>query len=258
MSLPAANSMRVFSMDGAVALVTGASSGLGRHFSTVLASAGATVVVAARRSDRLSTLVAEIEKTGGHASAVTMDVTSRDSVRKALNAIGRIDVLVNNAGVSNTRRVFEYADPDWEAIIRTNLQGAWIAAQEAARRMADARIAGSIINVTSILASRVAGGVGPYSAAKAGLKQLTRAMALELAPYGIRVNSLAPGYVSTELNEDFLRSESGEKMRSRLPMRRFGRCEDLNGALLLLASAAGAYMTGSEIVVDGGHLCSGL
>lgn len=258
MSVAERNAGPDFRMDGSTALVTGASSGLGRHFARVLASSGATVVVAARRSDKLAQLVSEMEQARGRASAVMMDVTSRDSVCRALDAIGRVDVLVNNAGVSDTRRVFDYADQEWEAILRTNLQGAWIVAQETARRMADAKIAGSIINVTSILASRVAGGVGPYSAAKAGLKHLTRAMALELAPYGIRVNSLAPGYVSTDLNENFLRSEAGTRLLSRVPMRRFGRCEDLDGALLLLASQAGAYMTGSEIVVDGGHLCSGL
>lgn len=248
----------MFGMTGRTALVTGASSGLGRHFVKVLAAAGATVVAAARRSDKLATLVEEITVAGGRASAVTMDVTSRSSVREALDSIGAVDVLINNAGVSSTKRVFEYTDEDWEAIVGTNLQGAWMVAQEAARRMIAAGIAGSIVNVTSILATRVAGGVGPYAAAKAGLRHLTRALALELASHGVRVNSLSPGYISTELNENFLVTAAGEKLRSRVPMRRFGGYEDLDGALLLLASQAGAYMTGSEIVVDGGHLCSGL
>lgn len=248
----------MFGMTGRTALVTGASSGLGRHFAKVLAAAGATVVAAARRSDKLATLVEEITTAGGCASAVTMDVTNRSSVREALDSIAPIDVLINNAGVSSTKRVFEYTDQDWEAIVGTNLQGAWMVAQEAAQRMVAARVAGSIVNVTSILATRVAGGVGPYIAAKAGLRHLTRALALELAADGVRVNSLAPGYISTELNEKFLGTAAGERLRSRIPTNRFGRYEDLDGALLLLASPASAYMTGSEIVVDGGHLCSGL
>lgn len=249
---------QIFSLEGRKAVVTGASSGLGRHFAIVLAAAGAEVFACARRAHKLAELDAEIKRRGGRAHAITMDVTDRASVCAALDAIGAVDVLVNNAGVSDTQHVLDYADKDWDAIAGTNLKGAWIVAQETARRMADAKLAGSIINITSILASRVAGGVGPYIAAKAGLKQLTKSMALELARYDIRVNSIAPGYFATDLNADFLQSEAGEKLKSRIPTRRFGSYEDLDGALLLLASHASAYMTGAEIVIDGGHLCSSL
>lgn len=250
--------MQKFSVQDRRAVVTGASSGLGRHFAAVLAAAGAEVFACARRTDKLESLVKEIAQAGGRAHAIAMDVTDRASVCAALDAIGNIDVLVNNAGVSNTKRVLDYTDQDWDTVIDTNLKGAWIVAQETARRMAAAKIAGSIINITSILGSRVAGGLTPYVAAKAGLKQLTQSLALELSRYDIRVNSIAPGYVVTELNSDFLSSDAGEKLKSRIPSKRFGAYEDLDGALLLLASAASTYMTGAEIVVDGGHLCSSL
>ncbi len=187
-----------------------------------------------------------------------MDVTDRASVCAALDSVGDFHVLVNNAGISNTQRVLDYTDEEWNAVIDTNLKGAWIVAQEAARRMAAAKIAGTLINVTSILASRVAAGVSPYIAAKAGLKHLTQSMALELARYAIRVNSIAPGYIVTDLNGEFLSSEAGDRLKSRIPFRRFGSYADLDGALLLLASPASRYMTGAEIVVDGGHLCSTL
>lgn len=253
---------KLFDLSGRCALVTGASSGLGRHFAQTLAAAGAEVAVAARRVDQLQSLVAEIEADGGRARAFALDVTRRSEVNACLASVreelGPLNILVNNAGISDTKNVLAYQDEDWDAILDTNLRGAWIVAQEAARQMVAEQRGGSLINITSILASRVAGAVGPYSVAKAGLSQLTRSMALELARHGIRVNSIAPGYVMTELNTDFLRSEAGEKLRSRIPSRRFCERSDLDGALLLLASDAGKAMTGSEIIVDGGHLCSGL
>ncbi len=252
----------IFDLTGQRALVTGASSGLGRHFARTLAQAGAQVVVAARRVERLETLVGDLRRDGYGATAVCLDVTSRESVVECLAAVqrevGGLDIVVNNAGVSETKRVLEYDDEDWQAIVDTNLKGAWMVTQEAARHMVAAGQGGSLINITSILASRVAGGVGPYCAAKAGLSHLTRSMALELARHRIRVNAIAPGYVVTEINQDFLASEAGERLKARIPMRQFCTAQDLDGALLLLASDAGRCMTGAEIVVDGGHACAAL
>jgi len=251
----------LFNLAGKRVLITGASSGLGRHFAKTLATAGAHVVVAARRVERLQELTAEIQRDGGTAVAMALDVASRESVVACLEEIcsqlGGIDVVVNNAGVSDTKAVLDYSDEDWDAILQTNLKGAWIVAQESARRMVPEQ-GGSIINVTSILATRLVGGVGPYCAAKAGLAHLTRSMALELARHGIRVNSLAPGYVMTEINQEFLESDAGERLKKRIPAREFCQVQDLDGALILLASNAGRAMTGSEIVVDNGHACSGL
>jgi NAD(P)-dependent dehydrogenase (short-subunit alcohol dehydrogenase family) len=254
----ATHPLQRFSLQGHAAIVTGASSGLGRHIAGVLARAGASVVCCARREGHLKKVVAQLVADGGKASSQVMDVCDRASVCAALDAAGPFDILVNTAGVTLTKRLLEFNDEDWRSITGTNLTGAWTVAQEAARRMVARNVGGSIINITSILGTRVAGGVSPYIAAKAGLRSLTQAMALELARHGIRVNSLAPGYFMTELNSAFLQSESGDKLRQRIPFRRFGEPGDLDGALLLLASPAGAYITGSEIVVDGGHLCSGL
>lgn len=249
---------RLFSLDGRRALVTGASSGLGRHFAQTLAAAGAEVLVTARREAPLQALVETIQAGGGRARAFALDVTSRDDVCRVLDAVGPLDVLINNAGVSDSQPLLDCDDGSWDRVLDTNLKGAWTVAQESSRRMVAAGQGGSLINVTSILASRVAGAVGPYLAAKAGLAHLTRAMALELARHGIRVNALAPGYVMTDLNEAFLASDAGQRLRSRIPSRRYSQPADLDGALLLLASDAGRGMSGSEIVVDGGHLCSSL
>lgn len=255
------DSSDLFNLAGKRVLITGASSGLGRHFAKTLAKAGAHVVVAARRVERLQELTAEIQRDGGTAVAMALNVASRESVVACLEEVcgqlGGIDVVVNNAGVSDTKAVLNYNDEDWDTILQTNLKGAWIVAQESARYMVPDR-GGSIINVTSILATRLAGGVGPYCAAKAGLAHLTRSMALELARHGIRVNSLAPGYVMTEINQEFLESDAGERLKKRIPAREFCQVQDLDGALILLASNAGRAMTGSEIVVDNGHACSGL
>lgn len=252
----------LFQLKGKRILVTGASSGLGRHFAQTLAAAGARVLVGARRKEQLERLVAEITGLGGQAAAVELDVTSRDSVSAALDHLcslwGGVDVVVNNAGVSDTKSVLNYNDSDWDIILDTNLKGAWIVAQEAARRMVNAGSGGNIVNITSILGNRVGGGVGPYSAAKAGLAHLTRSMALELARHEIRINALAPGYVITEINKELLESSVGERLRMRIPTRRFCTFEDLDGPLLLLASDASRAMTGVEIVVDNGHSCTGL
>ncbi len=255
----------IFSLSGKTALVTGASGGLGKHFAKTLAANGAHVVLAARRVDKLSEAVSEIQAEGGAASAVAMDVRDRSSVTAALREIesassGRLllDIVVNNAGVSATKRPLDYTDEDWDWVVGTNLKGAWIVAQECARSMVAGKRPGSIINITSILGSRVTHLLGPYVAAKAGLKNLTQAMALEFARYNVRFNSIAPGYYITEINRDVLEGEGGDKLRQRIPTRRFGEYEDLDGPLLLLASDAGCHMTGSEIVVDGGHLVSAL
>jgi len=251
-----------FNLDGRLALVTGASSGLGRDFASTLARAGARVAVAARRADKLADTVAAIEAAGGKAFAISMDVTDTASVRSGFDAIeataGTADLIVNNAGAAVTRPILEQSEDDWDSVVDTNLKGAWLVAQEAARRLVAAGKPGSIVNIASITGERVAGGVAPYCASKAGLIHLTRALALELARHGIRVNALAPGYVETELNRDFLHSAAGERLMARIPQRRFGKTADLDGPLLLLASEAGAYVTGSVLVADGGHLVSSL
>ena len=251
-----------FRLDGRVALVTGASSGLGRHFARTLAEAGAAVAVAARRTDRLQALVDEIMLAGGTAHAVGLDVTDAASVRAAFDDVAAWrrapDLLVNNAGVAVARPLLEQSEEDYDGVLQTNLKGAWLVAHEAARRLVPDGRPGAIVNVASITGERVAGGVAPYCASKAALLQLTRAMALELASAGIRVNAIAPGYVATELNRDFLASGAGQRLMARIPQKRFGEPADLDGAMLLLASDAGRFMTGSVVAVDGGHLVSSL
>jgi len=248
-------------MGGKTVLVTGASSGLGHHFARVLAQAGARVAMAARRREKLQTLAGEITDAGGTALAVGMDVTDRDSVTDALDEIAAElavpDVLINNAGVATGAPALDVTDADWRRVIDTNLEGAWITAQETARRMRD-NGGGNIVNTASILGFRVSMGVAPYAISKAGVVQMTKVLALELARYQIRVNALAPGYIETDLNEDYLNSDSGQAMMKRVPMRRFGRLHDLDGPLLLLASDASSYMTGAVIPVDGGHLVNTL
>ena len=250
-----------FSLNGKLALVTGASSGLGMHFAQVLAGAGARVALAARRVDKLQAVVEAIAAQGGQAQAFALDVTDNASVRACFDALaawGTPDVVVNNAGVTVTRPVLEQSEADFDHVIDTNLKGNWLVATEAARRMVAAGRGGSIVNVASILGERVAGGVAPYAISKAGVVQATKALALELARHGIRVNALLPGYVVTDLNRDFLSSEAGDKLRARIPSRRFGEMSDLDGPLLLLASDAGAAMSGTILAVDGAHLVSSL
>lgn len=247
---------------GLVALVTGASGGLGEHFARTLARAGAAVALAARRTDRTARLAGELEASGARVLSVPLDVTSAASVQSCVGTVvatlGRVDILVNNAGVTVTRPVLEQTEADWDRVLDTNLKGAFLAATEVARSMVSAGHGGSIINVSSILGVRQGGSVTPYAVSKAGVIQLTKQMALELARYGIRVNCLAPGYLATDLNAGFLASEAGQRLLLRVPQRRFGRTEDLDPVLLMLASPAAGFVTGVTVPVDGGHLVSQL
>lgn len=252
----------IFDLHGRIALVTGASSGLGRHFAQTLAAHGAKVALAARRIDRTESLAQTIRETGGVAHPVRMDVVDGKSVERALDvvqgAIGVPDILVNNSGIARTAATFEMSEKDWSAVIDTNLSGAWRVARMTAQRMVEAGQPGAIVNILSILAFGVAGNLGAYAASKAGLLQLTRTMAMELARHRIRVNAIAPGYVRTDMTRAFFASEAGKSMIRRIPQRRIADPAELDGALLLLAGTASSYMTGSTIVVDGGHLAAGL
>ncbi len=251
-----------FDLHGRTALVTGASAGFGRHFARTLAASGAAVVAAARRRDLLEALVAEIGDAGGRAVAVEMDVTDGGSIRAAFAAasavMGPIDVVVNNAGVSILKPSLDLDETDWDAVVNTNLRGAWLVAQAAAQALVSAGRPGRIVNIGSIVGLRTIGQLAPYAAAKAGLIHLTRVLAMEWARHGIQVNAIAPGYVETDLNRDFWASPAGMRLIERIPQRRLGRLEDLDGPLLLLASDASAFMTGSVLVVDGGHTVASL
>ncbi|MFN8542765.1 MAG: glucose 1-dehydrogenase [Candidatus Binatia bacterium] len=253
---------RHFDLTGRTALVTGASSGLGRHFATTLAAHGAAVAVAARRVERLHALVDELGAAGSRAVAVAMDVTRGDTIRAgfeaAAAALGPIDVTVNNAGISTPTPTLDLPEADWDAVVDTNLRGAWLVAQTAARALVAAGRPGRIVNIASIVGLRTIGQLAPYAAAKAGLLHLTRTLAMEWARHGIQVNAIAPGYVETDINRDFWTTPAGKRLIDRIPQRRLGQPRDLDGALLLLASDAGAFMTGSTIVVDGGHAVNSL
>ncbi|HKR19078.1 MAG TPA: glucose 1-dehydrogenase [Stellaceae bacterium] len=252
-----------FSLAGKRALVTGASRGLGAHFAEVLAKAGADVALLARDGAAVGKTAAAItQATGRRAIAVAGDVTMTASVRAAFDraetALGPLDILVNNAGIAVSKPLLEHDEADWDRVLDTNLKGAWLMAREfAARRIADKR-GGRIVNLASLLAFRTARNVPEYAAAKAGLTQLTRVLALELARYGIGVNALAPGYFETDMSRAFLKSEAGQAVTARIPLGRTGMAADLDGALLLLVSPAGNYITGAVIPVDGGHLVASI
>jgi NAD(P)-dependent dehydrogenase (short-subunit alcohol dehydrogenase family) len=242
----------LFDLSGRTALVTGAGTGLGRGFARTLARAGAAVTLAGRRREPLESGAEEIRAGGGVAQWVQMDVRSAESVTAAFGEIGRVDVLVNNAGIAGVGGLLDLAEESWDSVIDINLKGAWLVARAAARGMMERGGPGSIINVASVLGSAVQKGTGSYPAAKAALLHLTRQMALEWARYGIRVNAIAPGYFMSELSGEYLSSEGGKGMLKRMPMRRAGETGELDGALLLLASGASSYMTGAVVAVDGG------
>lgn len=246
-----------FDIAGEVALITGASSGIGEHFAKVLAAAGAKVVLAARRADRLAELARDIENHGGECLSVSCDVTDRESIVAAIAAaeerLGPLSVLVNNAGVVVSKPLFEHTEEDWDYVVDTNLKGAWLAAREFAHHLVEHQRPGRIINIASVLGVRTIGWVPAYCAAKAGLIHLTHVLAMELARHRILVNALAPGYVETDFNREYFQTEAGKRLISRIPLKRIAQPDDLDGALLFLASPASAYVTGAVISVDGGH-----
>ncbi len=248
----------LFDLTGRVALVTGASSGLGVRFAEVLAENGAAVALVARRADRLAAVKVRIEAAGGRAIAIGADVLDRTAMARAFDeaekAFGTVTILVNNAGVAHSTRAVELSEDEWRRIVGTNLDAVFFWAQEAARRMLAAKTPGAIVNIASVLGLSVSKGTIAYAAAKAGVIQLTKTLGLELAFKGIRVNAIAPGWIVTDINRDFLLSEHGTAIKREIPVGRFGEERDLDGALLLLASNAGRFIAGTTIVVDGGQL----
>ena len=248
----------LFDVSQETILVTGASQGLGRQFARVLAGHGAAVVLAARQIEKLRSLEAEIKAKGGRAAAVQMDVTDTAGIARALDvaeaALGPVTVLINNAGIAIEKLSTEQTEADWDAVINANLKGAYFLATEMARRMIARKQHGNIVNIASVLGLSVMKFLSPYTISKAGIIQATKAMALELAANNIRVNALAPGYIDTEMNHDFWATPAGEKLTKRIPQRRVGAESDLDGAILLLASQASRYMTGTVVTVDGGFL----
>jgi 3-oxoacyl-[acyl-carrier protein] reductase len=248
----------LFDLSGRVALVTGASSGLGARFAQVLAANGALVALVGRRAERLADLKSKIEAGGGRAQAIEADVVDRAAMKRAFDqaeaALGPVTVLVNNAGIAPSARAIDATEEHWREVLATDLDSVFFWSQEGARRMLDAGKGGAIVNISSVLGFGVSKGVIAYATAKAAVIQVTKALALELASKGIRVNAIAPGWFVTDLNREFLMSERGAAIRKEIPLGRFGEDGDLDGALLLLASSAGRFITGATLVVDGGQV----
>jgi 3-oxoacyl-[acyl-carrier protein] reductase len=248
----------LFDLTGRTALVTGASSGLGARFAEVLAANGAAVGLVARREDRLAGVASRIKKAGGCAVTATADVLDRAAMTRAFDAVeaefGTVTILINNAGIAHATRAVEMPEAEWRSVLGTNLDAVFFWAQEAAKRMLAAGKPGAIVNIASVLGFGVAKGVVGYTTAKAGVVQLTKALGLELAFKGIRVNAIAPGWFVTDINRDYLSGEAGRKLTRDVPVGRFGEDGDLDGTLLLLASDAGRYIAGATIVVDGGQM----
>lgn len=252
-----------FDLSGKTALVTGASSGLGKRFALVLAQAGAHVVLASRRTERLKEVRAEIEAAGGAAHVVAMDVTDISSIRAAVAQAeaecSAIDVLVNNSGVSTTSKLIDVTPDDFDFVFDTNTRGAFFVAQEVGKRMISRAMAagermpsGRIINIASVAAVKVLSQIGTYSMSKAAVTQMTKAMALEWGRYNINVNAICPGYIVTELNAEHFSSAAGQKLVQMLPRKRLGSPEDLDGLLLLLASEQSRFINGAVITADDG------
>jgi NAD(P)-dependent dehydrogenase (short-subunit alcohol dehydrogenase family) len=248
--------VNIFDLTGKTAFVTGASSGLGIQFTHALAQAGANIIIGARRKDKLDEVAKSIEALGKTCLAVELDVTKTESIRQAINTIeqevGCVDILVNNAGKNINHAVLEYPEKDWDDVVEANLKSVWLMSQDIAKLMLKHQRSGSIINISSALASNTRKKAPAYLAAKAGVSHLTRALALELAPYKIRVNAIAPGWFVTDLNRAMVDTDMGRAIISRIPLSRTGDPKELEGALILLASDASSYMTGTIIPVDGG------
>ena len=250
---------QMFDLTGRVALVTGASSGLGVQFARALADNGASVALVARRADRLSALRDEIEARGGRAVAIEADATNREAMLRAFDtaeaALGTVTILVNNAGVAQKAlRAIDVSPEEWRRVLSLDVDAVFYWAQEAARRMLAAKVQGSVVNIASVLAFGTGKGVASYATAKAAVVQITKSLAVELAFKGVRVNAIAPGWFVTEINDKFLETEAGTALKRDIPMGRFGESGDLDGALLLLTSNAGRYITGATILVDGGQV----
>ena len=248
-------------LDGKVAMITGASSGLGARFSKILANAGAQVILASRRVDRLKDLRAEIESNGGAAYVLELDVTDNESIFKAFNEveheIGVIDILINNSGVSTTQKLIDVSPEDYSYVMNTNLKGAFFIAQKTAKLMLkrakeNPNLQYRIINIASVAGLKVLSKIGIYCISKSGLIQMTKSMALEWGKYGINVNAICPGYIETEINTEYFNSENGKKLIEKLPRKRVGVPENLDGLVLLLSSDSANFINGSIISADDG------
>ena len=244
-----------YNLESKVVLVTGASQGLGKQFAELLCAKGARVALAARQVAKITSLKEELEAKGGIAYAVEMDVLDQQSISDCVEVVehelGSIDVLVNNAGVAINKFFLDVTEEEYDSVLGTNLKGCFFCAQAVAKKMAN-RKSGSIINISSVLGTRPIGTLTTYCASKAGLNQLTSTMALELARSGVRVNAIAPGYIETPMNSDFFKTGPGQALINSVPQRRLGQLEDLDGTILLLASDASKFITGTVITVDGG------
>lgn len=254
--------LTVDDLNGKVALVTGASSGLGEHFAKLLASQGATVVLSARRAEKLATVCSRINASGGQAVGIAMDVTSEASVAAAMaeiaSRVGPVSILVNNAGMADSKSFLKLDESSWRQTMAVNLDGAWRVAHQVSQTMVSNQRSGCIVNIASILGLRVGFGNSAYAVSKAGVVQMTKAMALELGRKGIRVNALCPGYIRTEINAEYFATQQGQDYLKTTPAGRTGNLEELDGALLLLCSDAGSFINGVALPVDGGHLVSAL
>lgn len=253
------SSTDIFRLDGKRVLVTGASSGLGAHFAEVLARAGASLTLAARRADKLELTAQRLRAQSAayarhtEVHSLVLDVTNAASVEAAFAAMPLPDVVINNAGMNVQATTLDLTESQWAQVMDTNLKGAWLVSRAAIARWGDSKRPGNIVNVASILGLRVQRQLAAYAASKAALISLTRSLALDYARHGIRANALCPGYCVTDLNREWLASDSGQKLIERIPLRRAGALHELDGALLLLASEASSYMSGSCVVVDGAH-----